>query len=142
MKSQRQLQVAEEIRRNIAEIFIENDIFQNPNIHTTIRQVDVSADIKNAKIQLEIFTEKKEDKINGKEQKIIDQLNQSIIFFKKQLSRKIKLKYIPKISFILDKSNISSLKINQLIDQESRKIHNQNDNHNWKFTTKISNIIQ
>ena len=127
MKSQRQLQVSEEIRRNIADIFIHGDIFNDSKIHATIRQVDVSRDIKNAKIHLEIFTNDKNSKIIGQEQKIIDQLNQSIGFFKKQLTGKIQLKYIPKLSFILDQSNISSIKINQLINKESKNIPNQQD---------------
>jgi ribosome-binding factor A len=51
MKSQRQLQIGETIKRVISDIFLRDDIFFNKHgTHITVSQADASPDAKNVKI--------------------------------------------------------------------------------------------
>ena len=49
-KTQRQLQIGENIKRILTDIFIRNDITTAKNSYITITEADVSPDAKNAKI--------------------------------------------------------------------------------------------
>ena len=51
-KSQRQLQVGEQIKRIVASIFLQEDIFVIKGAQVTIARADVSPDMKNARIFL------------------------------------------------------------------------------------------
>ena len=55
MKSQRQLQIGETIKRIISEIFLRDDILTVPGSYITILEADVSPDAKNARIYIDIF---------------------------------------------------------------------------------------
>ena len=56
MKSQRQLQIGENIKRIMSEIFLQEDFSVIMNNVITILEADVSPDAKNVKIFFDIFT--------------------------------------------------------------------------------------
>lgn len=115
MKSQRQLQIGENIKRTMSEIFLRDDIMTVPGSYITILEADVSPDAKNVKIYIDIF---------GNEQthaKIVSKLNEMAPHFRYELAKKIVLRVVPEISFILDKTQDKALGLEALIASESKK---------------------
>jgi ribosome-binding factor A len=111
-KSQKQLQVGENIKRIIADIFLNEDIVKDKSINIAVKRADISPDMKNAKIFIAIIGDC--DTIVA-----IDSLNKASFFFEKKLFHKLHLKNSPKIKFILDRnyenfSNIENIINNHL----------------------------
>lgn len=115
MKSQRQLQIGENIKRNMSEIFLREDILTIPGSYITILEADVSPDAKNVKIFIDIFGNETSHK------KIVDKLNEMVPFFRHQLAKRVMLRVIPEIIFILDKTEEKASNIEALIDKEAEK---------------------
>lgn len=134
MKSQRQLQIGENIKRNMSEIFLRNDILTVPGSYITILEADVSPDAKNVKIYIDIFGN---DQIHGK---IVDKLNEMAPHFRYELAKRIVLRVVPEISFILDKTQDKALGLEALIASESIKYNaaEQKINKNSKRADKTS----
>ena len=106
MKKYRKEKVQELIRREITSI-IQYDV-KDPRIQgfININEVDIASDLKSAKVYVSIFgidEEKANETFNG----LINALN----FIKFKLSKNTRLKYIPKISFIRDRSVERGVKI-------------------------------
>ena len=87
-KSQKQLQIGEQIKREIANIFLKNDIFKNEEIEIVIKEVDISPDLKNTKI----FTSINNDHIE--KSKLIDELNRSNYYFQQKIAKSLNLRII------------------------------------------------
>lgn len=115
MKSQRQLQIGETVKRNISEIFLRDDILSVPGSYITILEADVSPDAKNARIYIDIFGN---DKMHDK---IVEKLNQMVPHFRYQLAKKITSRVVPEIKFILDKTSQNVTKIENLLASEAEK---------------------
>lgn len=113
-KSQRQLQLGEQIKRIMADIFLQDNKFNLPGVYITIAQADVSPDAKNAKIFINIF-----GKCDGK--KIIDELNQIAPYLRGKLASKINLRYTPELLFVLDDTSKEVSKIEELLEKEGKK---------------------
>jgi ribosome-binding factor A len=127
-KSQRQLQIGENIKRILADIFLRNDISTAKNCYITITEADISPDAKNAKIYIDIFhlTQKNETDHNESyfakiEKEIIKQLNQMAPVFRHQLAQKIELRMVPEINFLIDKSQNNLENIEKIIAEEKIK---------------------
>lgn len=114
MKSQRQLQIGENIKRVMSEIFMKDDILSVPGSYITILEADVSPDAKNVKIFIDIFGNK------DMHDKIIEKLNEAQSHFRHELAQKIALKSIPQIRFILDNTTDKARNIEDLIAQEAK----------------------
>lgn len=115
MKSQRQLQIGENIKRNMSEIFLREDILTVPGSYITILEADVSPDAKNVKIFIDIFGNEEVH------QKIVDKLNDMVPFFRHQLAKRVTLRVVPEIIFVLDKTEQNASSIEALIDKEAKK---------------------
>ncbi len=113
-KTQRQLQVGEQIKRVLAEIFLEDNMLEIKNGHITVLQADISPDAKNAKIFLAVFGQ-----VDGK--KIVKSLNQASAYLRGKLSQKIDLRYTPELMFMLDLSQNEVAKIENLLKEEAKK---------------------
>ena len=98
-KSQRQLRVGEELRHLISNALIRetfyDPIIENNNI--TITEVNVSPDLKNAKVYIMPL---------GGENKfeVLDSLNKANGRIKKLISNNINLRQIPKLQFRIDET--------------------------------------
>ena len=114
MKSQRQLQIGENIKRVMSDIFMRDDILTGSGSYITILEADVSPDAKNVKIYVDIFGNEK------KHESIINSLNQANPHFRHELGKRIVLKNIPQITFILDRTSEKAVNIEDLIMQESK----------------------
>ena len=96
IKSQRQLRVGEQIKHLISEVIMLGD-FKNPEIREiliTVTQVNISPDLKNAKVFV----------ISQNKRNIIKFLNEERFFFQNQIAKKLTLKNVPKIIFYLDET--------------------------------------
>ena len=115
-KSQRQLQIGENIKRNMADIFIRDGLSNIAGSLISIVEADVSPDMKNVKIYIDIFGG--DQKIH---QKIIKDLNQAVGHFRYELAKRISLRVVPEIIFIIDETQERVKKIAELINSEQKK---------------------
>lgn len=108
-KSQRQLQVGEEIKKILSSVLLTHDFFDSTiNSNLCISYVDISADLKNAKVYVSsIFG----DNVIG-----VKNLNNHVNVFRHKLSKTMTTRTIPKIVFVHDNTVNNAAKINNLID--------------------------
>ena len=110
IKSQRQLKVGEELRHLISNA-LQRETFYDQILETnnvTITEVDVSSDLKNAKVYVM--------PLGGKQKfEVIDSLNKVKNHIKKLISSGISLRQIPKINFIIDNSFDYAKHIDQIL---------------------------
>ncbi len=132
MRTQRQLKVGEEIRHSISVIFGRDEVpwpkdYKAPMI--TISEVQISPDLKNATAFFTIIQERK-----AKE--AAKQLNAIAGFFRHQLSKTMRLRYMPRLNFKLDTSFEYASNIERILqkpkvakDVEKGKDNGENDIH-------------
>jgi len=113
--SQRQLRVGEMIKQSLGMIFVKNEA-KVPNLETnsiTVTEVKMSQDLKIAKVYVlplgGINAEKK-----------IKTLKENSFLIRKALSKKIIMKFLPKILFAKDDSFEYAEKIENLIKQTNK----------------------
>lgn len=110
--SQRQLRVGEMVKQALSLIFIKGEA-KIPNLETnliTVTEVRMSPDLKSARAFV--------IPLGGKDsKKIVDLLKKFSHIVRKILSKKIEMKYLPKVSFVEDKSFEYAEKIEKLIKQ-------------------------
>ena len=110
IKSQRQLKVGEELRHLISNA-LHRETFYDEVIETsniTITEVNVSPDLKNAKVYIM--------PLGGKQKlEVLESLNKVKSHIKKIISSGITLRQIPKISFIIDHSFEYATHIDQIL---------------------------
>lgn len=117
-KSQRQLQVSEQIKRIIADIFLRDGYSTILGSFVTVLEADVSPDIKNVRIYLDIFGDQKNNK------KILEKLNDMAPHFRHLLGSKMTSRNTPEIHFLLDDTQQKAIDLEILIDSEAAKINN------------------
>ena len=113
--SQRQLRIGEMIKQSLGMIFLKNEA-KVPNLETnkiTVTEVKMSQDLKIAKaFVLPLGGENAEEKI-----KLLKQFS---FLIRKVLSKKITIKFLPKILFAKDESFEYAEKIENLIKQTNK----------------------
>ena len=110
--SQRQLRVGELIKQSLGQIFLRDEakvpILETKNI--TVTEVRMSADLKNARAYV--------IPLGGKDsEKTVNILTEFSHLIRKALSKKIEMKFLPKVSFVSDKSFDYAEKIEKLIQK-------------------------
>ena len=110
--SQRQLRVGELIKHSLGQIFLRDEAkvpsFDTKNI--TVTGVRMSPDLKNARAYV--------IPLGGKDtEKAVDKLTEFSYLIRKALSKKIDMKFLPRVSFIGDKSFDYAERIEKLIQQ-------------------------
>ena len=111
--SQRQLRVQELLRSALNEILIRGDS-KNPildNILITITYVDVSPDLRNAKFYIVPSD-------TNKIEIIIESFNESKKIIRKRIADKVKLKYVPEISFFFDETINEIKRLDELFSSQ------------------------
>ena len=113
--TQRQLRVGEMIKQSLGMIFVKNEA-KVPNLETnsiTVTEVKMSPDLKIAKAYvLPLGGEGAEEKIN--------KLKEYSFLVRKTLSKKIFMKFLPKLIFTKDDSFEYAEKIENLIKQTNK----------------------
>ena len=110
--SQRQLRVGELIKQSLGQIFLRDEaklpILETKSI--TVTEVRMSPDLKNARAYV--------IPLGGKDsEKAVDILTEFSHLIRRALSKKIEMKFLPKVSFVSDKSFDYAQKIEQLIQK-------------------------
>ena len=110
--SQRQLRVGELIKQSLGQIFLRDEakvpILETKNI--TVTEVRMSPDLKNARAYV--------IPLGGKDsEKTVNILTEFSYLIRKALSKKIEMKFLPKVSFVSDKSFDYAEKIEKLIQK-------------------------
>ncbi len=110
--SQRQLRVGELIKQSLGQIFLRDEA-KVPTLDTrniTVTEVRMSPDLKNARAYV--------IPLGGKDTiKAVNALTEFSYLIRKALSKKIDMKFLPKVSFVSDKSFDYAEKIEKLIQK-------------------------
>ena len=110
--SQRQLRVGELIKQSLGQIFLRGEAklpsFETKNI--TVTEVRMSPDLKNARAYV--------IPLGGKNaENTVNILTEFSFLIRKALSKKIDMKFLPKVSFVNDTSFDYAAKIEKLIQK-------------------------
>ncbi|HRY60319.1 MAG TPA: 30S ribosome-binding factor RbfA [Patescibacteria group bacterium] len=106
MSSTRIEQVNELIQQELGKIILENIEFE-PGVLVTITHVSTSDTLENATVWISIFPE-------GKTGSSLETLNKEIGHLQKFLNRKLFLKFVPKIAFKVDTSEVYASEIEEV----------------------------
>ena len=112
IKSQRQLKVGEELRHLISNALLRSSFYDEhiENNNITITEVNVSPDLRNAKVYvMPLGGKKKLDVLNS--------LNKATGRLKKIISRNLSLRQTPKLIFKIDETFEYAKKINDILDK-------------------------
>lgn len=112
--SQRQLRVSETLRKALADVFLRTDI-ADPDLKgavLTVSEVRASPDLKNATVYLLPLGGENQDAV-------IEALNRHKRFIRGELTPRVKLKYMPELTFELDTTFDRSSRLNELLQSES-----------------------
>ena len=118
--SQRQLRVGELVKKNIGEIFIMDEA-KIPHLDTkiiTVTEVKMSADLKSARVYV--------IPLGGDQiEEVVMILTEYTHLVRKALSKRLDIKFLPKLNFVEDKSFDYAQRIERLIkennDNEKKK---------------------
>ena len=116
--NQRVHRIASVIRKEIAKI-IQNDINDQRIKDVIITDVEMSKDLKNARIFFIVFNNK--EKRDEEIKLIAKTINASKLFFKKQLSKNSNLRSVPSLRFIYDETESKAYELEQLIKKNLYK---------------------
>jgi len=110
--SQRQLRVGELIKQSLGQIFLRDEaklaVLETKNI--TVTEVRMSPDLKNARAYV--------IPLGGKDsEETVHILTKFSHLIRKALSKKIEMKFLPRVSFVSDKSFDYAEKIEKLIQK-------------------------
>jgi ribosome-binding factor A len=122
--SQRQLRVGELIKQNIGEIFVRNEakiLALNTSL-VTVTEVKITPDLKSARVYV--------IPLGGKETKrIVSILTEFSHLVRKALSKKLDIKFLPKLAFVEDNSFEYAEKIERLININKKNDTEKNKNN-------------
>ena len=113
----RKLRVGELIKQNLGQIFLKNEA-KIPSLKTnliTITEVKMSSDLKSARAYV--------IPLGGKEiDKTVNTLTEFSYLVRKALSKKLDIKFLPKLYFVGDKSFDYAERIEKLIKQNNNEV--------------------
>ncbi|WFA09761.1 30S ribosome-binding factor RbfA [Tissierella sp. Yu-01] len=124
MNIKRVNRISEEVRKVVSELIFNG--LKDPRIGsmTTITRVDVTRDLRFAKIYVSVLGEEdvKLDTIVG--------LNSAKGFIRKEIGNRIELRYAPEPIFFLDESIENAIHMSKLIEEVNKDIHTNKDEDN------------
>ncbi len=112
VKTQRQLKVGEELRHLISSALLRSSFYDEhiDNNNITVTEVNVSPDLKNAKVY--VMPLGGENKLN-----VLNSLNKVTGRLKKIISSNISLRQTPRLTFKIDETFEYAKKINDIIEK-------------------------
>jgi ribosome-binding factor A len=113
--------VAEEIKKAASQI-INNEI-KDPRVSglISVTKVEMTKDLRHAKIFLSIYGEESE------KQKVFEGLKNAEGFIRKELAHRVRMKFIPEISFKIDESIEYGIHIYKLLEEVQKQEDNGNE---------------
>ncbi len=123
-RNQRQLRVGEELRHVLAQLLrpgeLRDPVLQDANI--TVTEVQISPDLRNATAYVMPLA-------GANAADIIAGLRRSASYLKGQIARRVRLRYVPNLSFALDTAFDSAARIAGLLHSEAveRDLHDKHE---------------
>jgi ribosome-binding factor A len=116
----RSARVKDLIREEVADIIMHK--LKDPRLgFVTVTDAQVSDDLRHARIYMSVFEEEKKETS-------LKVLNSSAKFIRSELGKRIKIKFIPDLTFKLDESITYGAKIDQLLEEiQTEKGSSEND---------------
>jgi ribosome-binding factor A len=110
MTRQRALRVAEQLKSILSEILRED--VKDPRIgFTSIVDVEVSGDLRHAKIYISVYGSDEE------RTETLQTIRNASGFIRTELGQRVRLRHIPELTFLLDKSMERGQRIEQLLKE-------------------------
>ena len=110
MTSRRQIQVADEIRRQIGELLLKQ--IKDPRVgFVSVTDVHVSPDLRHAHVNVSVYGSEEERKAT------MAALQHGTGFFRHEIGNNLQLRYTPELTFHLDDSLERGDRILRLLDQ-------------------------
>lgn len=108
MATRRQKRVAELIHHELSNLLTFQT--QDPRIgFVTITEVEITPDLKAAKVYVSVFSDDEQESLAG--------LESAISFFRRELARKMQLRYTPTLKFEVDRSVAYGSKIETILSK-------------------------
>ena len=107
--SKRCEQVSSELQHQISEI-LNKDLEIPPDFLVTITKIEISPDLKIAKIFISVLPENNQNQA-------LKYLNKNVNFIRRKLKPKIKFYTLPQLRFLIDKGEIKRREINQILQE-------------------------
>ena len=114
-KFNRTKRVSELIHREIS-IIIDQELRDSRIGMVTVTGVDISKDLKNARIYVSVLGDEDEVKLS------LSILNAASQFIRLRLGERVILKYLPAISFYFDSSTVTGMHIDKLLNELKNKL--------------------
>ncbi len=113
--SVKNIRVNSEVQREMSQIIREE--IKDPRVHplTSVMEVEVTPDLKFAKIYVSVFGTEEE------KQKTMEGLRKSASFARGQLARRMNLRNTPELTFVLDNSIEYGVNMSKKIDEVNSK---------------------
>ena len=120
-KSVLQLRTQEKIKHILLNLFSKSEMsLNNKTFFISIIDVDISPDLRNLKIYIDIMNMEQKNKKD-----VVKNLNkENLHVIKNLLATKLNLRYVPEPLFILDDSNEKIFKMNKILEAEAKKYNN------------------
>lgn len=124
MNNKRISRISEEVKKVVSELIYNGLKDPRVNSLTTVTKVEVTRDLRYAKIYVSVFGDKeeKENTIKG--------LESAKGFIRKEISNKVDLRYTPEPIFVLDESIEHGIYMSKLIKDVNKDSKDHGDNKN------------
>lgn len=114
MSSRRVLKAAEAIREVVSTAILLE--IRDPRVRdVTVTRVEVSSDMRNAKVFISVMGDEAQESL------CLHGLRSSAGFLQQKVGQRIETRYIPRLSFEIDKGVKNSLKISELLNEIRRE---------------------
>jgi len=101
------------IKKELSQIILRESDFPK-NILVTVTRVDTSRNLIHTKIYISVMPEKET-------QQILESLNQKIYDIQQQLNKRLKMRPMPKINFVMERETAKAGKIEELLEEIKTK---------------------
>jgi len=114
--------ISEEIRKEVSDI-IRNDV-KDPRIaeFSSVVKTEVTGDLRHAKIYVSVMAGEKERKDT------LEGLKKASGFIRRELGKRLDIRHVPELQFIMDNSIEYSVEISKKISELNLNQEKQNDN--------------
>lgn len=115
----RSLRVAEQLRREVSMLIRD---LKDPRVGmVSITEVEVNKDLSIARIYFDTLAE------NDDAKQVAEALTHAAGFLRREVAKRVKLRFVPRLDFIYDRSQADAAHMDQLIQQALKKSPPQDD---------------
>lgn len=100
--------VNELLRKEMSQLLLKEIDFDQSMV--TITEVDTSPDLRQAKIKISVLPEKSTEAV-------LKRLEKNIFDLQQQLNKKLNMRPVPKLRFVIDKASIKEQRVEELLQK-------------------------